>query len=39
MELLLKHSENALAKVNELDKTRSSALHKCAVDGDVQVSQ
>lgn len=39
MELLLKHSENALAKVNELDKTRSSALHKCAFDGDVRVSE
>lgn len=39
MELLLRHSENALAKVNELDKTFSSALHKCAFDGDVRVSR
>lgn len=39
MEVLLKHSENPALKVNELDKNRSSALHKCAFDGDVRVSR
>lgn len=39
MEVLLQHSENPLQKVNELDKNRSSALHKCAFDGDVRVSR
>eukprot|EP00796_Vickermania_ingenoplastis_P005410 gene5410-3897_t len=39
MEVLLKHSDNPQQKVNELDKNRSSALHKCAFDGDVRVSR
>lgn len=39
MELLLNHSTDPATKVNELDKNRSSALHKCAFDGDVRVSR
>lgn len=39
MEVLLRHSEAPEEKVNELDKNRSSALHKCAFDGDVRVSR
>lgn len=39
MEVLLQHSEDPLQKVNELDWNRSSALHKCAFDGDVRVSR
>lgn len=39
MEVLLQHSDNPTEKVNELDKNRSSALHKCAFDGDVRVSR
>ena len=33
MELILKHG----AKVNALDKTGQTALHRCARDGNVQV--
>ncbi|EPY43552.1 ankyrin [Angomonas deanei] len=39
MDVLLKRSADAAAKVNELDKNKSSALHKCAFDGDVRVSR
>lgn len=39
MEIILKHSENPTTKVNEVDRQRSSALHKCAFDGDVRVSR
>lgn len=39
MEVLLRHSDDPAAKVNELDKSKSSALHKCAFDGDVRVSR
>lgn len=39
MELLLTHSDDPVAKVNELDRNKSSALHKCAFDGDVRVSR
>ncbi|GET90939.1 ankyrin/TPR repeat protein [Leishmania tarentolae] len=39
MEVILRHSDNPEAKVNELDRQRSSALHKCAFDGDVRVSR
>ncbi|CCW68172.1 unnamed protein product [Phytomonas sp. Hart1] len=39
MEILLQHSGDPVVKVNELDKNKSSALHKCAFGGDVQVSR
>lgn len=39
MEVLLQHSDAPAEKVNELDRQRSSALHKCAFDGDVRVSR
>ncbi|KAK7195368.1 Ankyrin repeats (3 copies)/Ankyrin repeat/Ankyrin repeats (many copies) [Novymonas esmeraldas] len=39
MEVILRHSDKPEAKVNELDRQRSSALHKCAFDGDVRVSR
>ncbi|CBZ29007.1 conserved hypothetical protein [Leishmania mexicana MHOM/GT/2001/U1103] len=39
MEVILRHSDNPKGKVNELDRQRSSALHKCAFDGDVRVSR
>ncbi|KAL7696566.1 Ankyrin repeats (3 copies)/Ankyrin repeats (many copies)/Ankyrin repeat [Lotmaria passim] len=37
MEVILHHSDTPAEKVNELDRQRSSALHKCAYDGDVRV--
>ncbi|CAM40479.1 conserved hypothetical protein [Leishmania braziliensis MHOM/BR/75/M2904] len=39
MEAILRHSDTPEVKVNELDRQRSSALHKCAFDGDVRVSR
>ncbi|KAG5472928.1 hypothetical protein LSCM4_02254 [Leishmania orientalis] len=39
MEVILRHSDKPEVKVNELDRQRSSALHKCAFDGDVRVSR
>jgi ankyrin repeat protein len=39
LELLLKHSKNANQKVNEVDKNKCTALHKCAYDGDLRVTQ
>lgn len=39
LELLLKFSEDPKMKVNEADKNKCTALHKCAYDGDVRVSQ
>lgn len=39
MEVILRHSDAPADKVNELDRQRSSALHKCAFDGDVRVSR
>ncbi|KPA83451.1 hypothetical protein ABB37_03079 [Leptomonas pyrrhocoris] len=39
MEVILQHSDAPAEKVNELDRQRSSALHKCAFDGDVRVSR
>ncbi|KPI84845.1 hypothetical protein ABL78_6102 [Leptomonas seymouri] len=39
MEVIFARSETPAEKVNELDRQRSSALHKCAFDGDVRVSR
>jgi ankyrin repeat protein len=39
MEAILQHNDAPAEKVNELDRQRSSALHKCAFDGDVRVSR
>jgi hypothetical protein len=39
MELILKHSSNKVAAVNEADRNKSTALHKCAYDGDVGVAR
>ncbi|KEG15502.1 ankyrin repeat protein [Trypanosoma grayi] len=39
MEILLKRSPDPTAKVNELDRSKCSALHKSASDGDVRVCQ
>ena len=39
LELLLKHSKNPSQKVNEMDKNKCTALHKCAYDGDLRISQ
>ncbi|KAG5498829.1 hypothetical protein JKF63_03118 [Porcisia hertigi] len=39
LEMILRYSERPEVKVNELDRHHSSALHKCAFDGDVRVSR
>lgn len=39
LELLLRFSDNPKQKVNESDKNKCTALHKCAYDGDVRVSR
>lgn len=39
LELLVQFSEDKKAKVNEADKNKCTALHKCAYDGDVRVSK